>query len=425
MSEYQLPGPAGHHLSSLTAGRRHRILPHLSPLLLTPLFIGSLLVTACGPERGPADMSRETLASGIVRTTWHRLPQTQLTLDTLAVWDIWSETGEYVFGDIEAMTGGDRGFYLLDAGNRQVVLVDRQGEVQLAFGREGSGPGEFQYPLSISLRTDEIWVGDLAAGRYSVFDIEGNFLRSVIWPSRGGRTASRSIVITPDDRELRRSPSMIEGWMALIRSTLDGSEVDTIATMRTAPASGATINLPTLGATTMYDPPAYSPELRWAHTPDGRILTVTSGNYLIEERDPDGTLRGELMSPTPDLTVTPADREAYLVRLARMFDVPVDDFRKDNPRFVTQYAFAEQRAAIENITVDPQGRIWVLANIPENTGQRLDLFDADFTFLGSLSDLPLPSAFLPGGEALFRIAAPETGEDLFFVARVEDTGRDS
>ncbi len=380
-----------------------------------------LLITSCGSGHGPADMSRETLDSGIVRTTWHRLPQTQLTLDTLAVWDVWEESAEYIFGDITAACGGTGDFYLLDASNRQVVVVDPRGRVKRTFGREGSGPGEFQYPMTISLRTDEIWVGDLAAGRYSVFDIEGNFLRSVIWPSRGGRTASRSIVITPDDRELRRSPSMIEGWMALIRSTLDGSEVDTIATMRTAPASGATINLPTLGATTMYDPPAYSPELRWAHTPGERILTVTSGNYLIEERDPDGTVRGELAAPTPDLTVTTADREAYLVRLARMFDIPVDDFRKDNPRFVTQYAFAERRAAIEDITVDPQGRIWVLANIPENTGQRLDLFDADFTFLGSLPDLPLPEAFLPGGEALFRIAAPETGEDLFIVARIADS----
>jgi len=367
-------------------------------------------------------MSRETLDSGIVRTTWHRLPLTRLDLDTLSVWDIWNEKAEYVFGDITAVCGGSEGFYLLDASNRQVVLADRQGDVQLTFGREGSGPGEFQYPLSISLQAGEIWVGDLVAGRYSVFDLDGGFLRTVIWSSLGGRAASRTIVITPDDRELRRSPS-IRGLMSLIRSTLDGSAVDTIATMRTAQASGATINLPGLGATTMYDPPAYSPELRWAHTPDGRILTVTSGDYIIEERDPDGTVRGELMAPTPDLTVTTADREAYLVRLARMFDVPVDDFRRDNPRFVTQYAFAERRAAIEGITVDPQGRIWVLANIPENTGQRLDLYAADFTFLGSLPGLPLPAAFLPGGETLFRIVDLEGGEDLFFVGRVTDSGR--
>ena len=412
MGTCQPHSPAGHGGNSLSGKCWHRVRP----------FLFLLLITACGPGLGAVDMSRETLDSGIVRTTWHRLPQTQLILDTLAVWDIWDERAEYVFGDITAMTGSARGFYLLDAGNRQVVLVDRSGEVQLTFGREGSGPGEFQYPLSISLRAEDIWVGDLVAGRYSVFDFEGDFLRTVIWPSRGGRAVSQSIVITADDRELRRAPS-IGGWMALIRSTLDGSAVDTITTMRTAPASGVKINLPGLGATTMYDPPAYSPELRWAHTPDGRILTVTSGNYLIEERDPDGTVRGELMTPTPDLTVTTADREAYLVRLARMFDVPVDDFRKDNPRFVTQYAFAERRAAIEGITVDPQGRLWVLANTPENTGQRLDLFDADFTFLGSLPGLPLPAAFLPGGETLFRIVDLEGGGDTFFVGRITDSGR--
>jgi len=199
MGTCQPHSPAGHGGNSLSGKCWHRVRP----------FLFLLLITACGPGLGAVDMSRETLDSGIVRTTWHRLPQTQLILDTLAVWDIWDERAEYVFGDITAMTGSARGFYLLDAGNRQVVLVDRSGEVQLTFGREGSGPGEFQYPLSISLRAEDIWVGDLVAGRYSVFDFEGDFLRTVIWPSRGGRAVSQSIVITADDRELRQSE---DGW---------------------------------------------------------------------------------------------------------------------------------------------------------------------------------------------------------------------
>jgi hypothetical protein len=385
--------------------------------LLFLLLLPSMLVPACGTGRDSDDVTRETLSSGLIRTTWHRLPQIRLELDTLAVWDIWDESAGYVFGDIKAASGSPEGFYLVDAGTRQIVLVDRQGDVRQTFGNQGTGPGEFQYPLQIFTRDDEIWVGDLVSRRYSVFDREGVFMRGHPW-SGSGRLNNEGFAITPAGGELYMTQS-VNGFRALLHSLPEGAAADTIAVMHTHPASGVTINIPGLGPVTMYDPPAYSPELHWTWEPDGRILTVTSTEYRIDHRDLSGRVLQELVTPTPDLTVTAADREAFMIRLARSFDSSIAEFRRSNPRFESQYPFAEKRTAIERITIDPLGRIWVLANTPGDTGQRIDLFDRDFAYLGSLRDLPLPEAFMPGGEALFRIADDDTGADLFFVARIE------
>lgn len=383
---------------------------HILPLLIT------LLIPACGIDRGAGDMTRETLSSGVVRTTWHRLPFNNLKLDTLAVWDIWSENEEYVFGDITAAGGSADGFHLVDAGSRKVVRVDLYGHVQHIFGHQGMGPGEFQYPLQIFIREDEIWVSDLVLIRYSVFNQAGSFLRAHTW-AVPARNPTERFAITPADGELYTTRIASE-YRALVHSPFDGGASDTITVIHTPPLSGTQLDLPGVGPTTMYDPPGYSMELQWAYAPDGRVLTATTTEYRIDVRDLTGRLVQQLVAPTPDLTVTAADRSAYIADLAHLYDRSVEEFRRLNPRLESQYPFAERRSAIAGLRLDPLGRIWVLANIVGTGRQRLDIFNSDFDYLGSLMDLPLPEAFLPGGEILFRIADYETGADLFFVADI-------
>ncbi len=377
----------------------------------------SILITACGTGRDGGEVTRETLASGIARTTWHRIPEIGLGLDTLAVWHLWRSDSGYDFNDVHWAVGSPDGFYLLDAGNRQVVRVDRQGRPVHIFGRRGSGPGEFEYPLQMFIRGDEIWVGDIGLRRYAVFGRDGSFQRVVHWPGPG-RYDYEGFVITPDGRELLLTRSG-DGFRGLSISLLDGSPADTLAVMRTQPTANASVIFPGLGPTTMFDPPAYTPELHWAWGGGDRVYTVTTADYRIEERDLTGRIQRELVAPTPDLAVTGADRAAFIIRLADLYGVDREDFQRSNPGLENRLPFAERRPAIERIVVDPLGRIWVLANTTENSGQRLDVFDRDLTFLGSRPNLPPPVAFTPDGDALFRITGGDAnGTDLFFVARV-------
>jgi hypothetical protein len=398
-----------------TTTAAHRRLPRVShPLQLC--FALAWAITACGGSTASHDVTRERLPSGIERTTWHRLVGTPLALDTVAVWHLWRDGTGYAFGDVRAATSAPDGFFLLDGANQQVVEVTRQGIPVRGFGRRGAGPGEFQAARHLFARGDEIWVADMGLGRYTVFDADGTFLRTVPWGGPGPINAD-GFAITAAAQVFSRWS--IRGLWVLSRLSLDRSSVDTLAVMTTLPRADAVVDLPGIGPTTMYDPPAYSPGLHWAWAGDDRIFTVTSAEYTVEERDLTGRIRRELVGPTPDLTVTGTDRQAFVAQFARLYGVDEGQLRERNPRLVDQYPFAERRAAIESIRVDPLGRLWVLANTVGEDRTRLDVFDPDLAFVGSVTGLPQPEAFTGDGDALFRIAGGgEDGLDLFLVARV-------
>jgi hypothetical protein len=69
------------------------------------------------------------------------------------------------------MTAGSSGLYVYDYGSHSLKAFDLNGRFRWAYGRSGSGPGEFRNP--IDLRTTEegtIWVLDGGLGRIAVVD---------------------------------------------------------------------------------------------------------------------------------------------------------------------------------------------------------------------------------------------------------------
>ena len=403
------------HRTTTNPAAHRRLLRVSHPLQLCLALAWT--IAACGGSTASHDVTRERLPSGIERTTWHRLAGTPLALDTVAVWHLWRDGAGYAFGDVRAATGAPDGFFLLDGTNRQVVEVTRQGMPVHVFGRQGAGPGEFQAPLHVFARGNEVWVGDIGLGRYTVFGRDGSFLRTVPWVGKGPMN-SDGFAITAGDAELFSTWSVKGPWV-LRHASLDGASVDTLAVMSALPRAEAVVDLPGIGPTTMYDPPAYSPGLHWAWVGEDRTYTVTSAEYRVDERDLTGEIRREVVGPTPDLTITGADRHAFVARFAQLYNVDEAQLRERNPGLEDRYPFAERRAAIESIRVDPLGRLWVLANTVTGDRTRLDLFDADFSFLGSAEGLPRPEAFTSDGDALFRIAGGgEDGLDRFVVLRV-------
>ena len=389
---------------------------HQVPTTIVRFSAFAVAVSACSGSPAGDNVTREQLPSGAERITWHQLPPTPLAIDTVAVWHLWQEHRQHEFGDVRSVTGTPDGFYLLDGVNQQIVRVNRQGIPVRVFGRRGAGPGEFQAALHLFARGDEVWVADMGLGRYTVFDADGTFLQTVPWGGPGPINADGFAITTAAQLFSRWS---IRGLWVLSRLSLDRSSVDTLAVMTTLPRAEAVVDLPGIGPTTMYDPPAFTPGLHWAWAGDDRIFTVTSAEYRVEERDLSGRVRRALVGPTPDLTVTGTDRHAFVAQFARLYGVDEESLRQRNPALEDQYPFAERRAAVEAIRVDPLGRLWVLANTVGENRTRLDLFDSDLAFVGSVTGLPQPEAFTGDGDALFRIAGGgEDGLDLFLVLRV-------
>jgi DNA-binding beta-propeller fold protein YncE len=95
--------------------------------------------------------------------------------------------------DIAFAPNGD--FFVSDGyGNSRVVKFNKSGKFLLAWGKKGTGEGEFNTPHAIRLDSKgNVFVGDRENDRVQVFDQNGKFIRNF------GGFAPFGLFITPDD----------------------------------------------------------------------------------------------------------------------------------------------------------------------------------------------------------------------------------
>src|SRR5690606_36236913 len=83
--------------------------------------------------------------------------------------------------------GGAGELYVLDSGNKQVMVFDSTGRRLTAFGREGGGPGEFIRPIRIVVDS-VVRVFDAGHYRVSVFARDGSHLETIRLPGIPGHS---------------------------------------------------------------------------------------------------------------------------------------------------------------------------------------------------------------------------------------------
>ncbi len=73
---------------------------------------------------------------------------------------------------------GPNGYiYLVDGVNNRIIVVDNKGRWKFAFGKMGSGKGQFRYPLGIDIsKSGKVFIADSGNHRIQVFDLKGKFL---------------------------------------------------------------------------------------------------------------------------------------------------------------------------------------------------------------------------------------------------------
>jgi streptogramin lyase len=127
--------------------------------------------------------------------------------------------------DIAFAANGD--FYVSDGyGNSRVVKFSPDGKYQLAWGKRGTRPGDFNTPHSVAVDSKtNVYVSDRENNRIQIFDRNGKFLRQ--WTHLG---ATQNIFITPKD----------EMWIITHRDNIENITYDTLAgrIMRIDLASG-------------------------------------------------------------------------------------------------------------------------------------------------------------------------------------------
>lgn len=116
--------------------------------------------------------------------------------------------------DIAFASNGD--FYISDGyGNSRVVQFSPDGRFIRAWGRKGTGPGEFNTPHSIVIGSDgTVYVSDRENNRIQLFTREGEFLR--MWTHLG---ATQGLFMTPGG----------DLWVITHRNNIENLTYDTLA----------------------------------------------------------------------------------------------------------------------------------------------------------------------------------------------------
>jgi sugar lactone lactonase YvrE len=86
------------------------------------------------------------------------------------------EDENYMFNKpISAAEDGDGNIFILDADDYCVKKFNADGKYVSRFGRQGQGPGEFQYPMMIDCRNQRLLVTSMASV-YHLFDLNGRYI---------------------------------------------------------------------------------------------------------------------------------------------------------------------------------------------------------------------------------------------------------
>jgi len=326
-------------------------------MLILTSILTLLSASGCSGSAGSEMMTVETLADGVERVTHSILPDQPLPIDTLAVWDLWSDDTNYIFNSIAGVAGAEESFFICDRGNREVVQVDLQGNYLSQFGRSGEGPGEFQFPHVIVRTGNELWIADIMNRRFSVYSTSGEYLRDTRWGSYAWHEfnpldSSGLLINTQTNVDFENADAIVPTHFLLKVDLVSGSE-DTLATMNGLREQQIEVRSVSGQAMIFVGPPQFAPRLHWSFSTDsGRIHLVNGGEYRFEERDLNGRILREILAPSPDLTVNQADRDWFFN----------DEFRfgfGSGERFTAsrasleKYPFAERRQAIEGLTTDP------------------------------------------------------------------------
>jgi hypothetical protein len=329
-------------------------------------------------------------------------------------WEVLSGVRQVAFDRAENL-------YVLDRGNARVLVFDRNGRFVRQVGKRGGGPGEFTSPGRLAITADgSLVVADQARQAFSVFGPDGLFKHSIPFDASYGISGiglaahPRGGVVTgteplPIPGRPARGNAVL--WYTMAENARPNRLFEVPVTAEpsrpvTGGGSGAMIS--------STRKPAFSPVLRWDVLPGGGIAAVSTAEYAVQVRNPDGTLSRVLQRAIKPRAVTQRDRDAELESRSESAASGAMVMVGGNTRAVSpavrqavaQHAetaeFATIMPVVQDLAVDRSGRIWVQRSgaVAGQPGP-VDILSADGRYLGTLAAQAVPDAFSPGGRAAY------------------------
>ena len=326
-----------------------------------------------------------------------------------------ADSGAASFTEASAWSvGTDRAgrIYVLDRLNVRVAVFDSSGNVLRTMGRQGGGPGEFQFPGSLIVAPD---------GAASVFD----FSKQALVTFAPGGSVVPQFSFQPYGFPAGQVKISGDTLVMVIPTGGGENEKFRVQNLRiVSPRESVTIardSVPTPGMTMfkcvgMNIPPPFASDLAWGS--NGQLVAVTSRVPYVINYFRGGHLVSSIRRGLAPVTATTEHvRKLYPEGMTVQFGgggkctIEAEDI-------IEKLGAGGDVPFIRALTFGPDGSTWVERYTFKDEPKKLDVFAADGRYLGTLTGHGLPMGFIGDDVVLFPVDDDDTGATLVGLYRI-------
>ncbi len=294
---------------------------------------------------------------------------------------------ELTFSNVRAVGWlPDGRIFVGDDRAHSIRIFSPEGDYLASAGREGRGPGELMWFMTVSVyRGDSLFVYDYSQRALSVFAPDLAFARRFNNPTGAGNyrivsalTDGRFLLSSPGHNGLTGGPGLVPDTSLIIVSAPDGAATDTVG------AFEATVQ--NVGADRRNQWLFLQPSGTLAAAGD-RIVWLEGKTFQYMEADADGTLRRIVRKrhdPIPVTEETISDFQAHYIEwlTTELIEGTMDDVYESLE--IGEY-YPQLPATSADLEVDALGNVWVgHYHYPGALTEDWEVFDAAGVWLGSV-----------------------------------------
>lgn len=300
----------------------------------------------------------------------HELPRDLMPIELFRVG---SESGpdEVLFtGPNMAVSNAPDGrLVVLDHEARVLRIFDETGAFVREVGRPGRGPGEFSYPSALAWSpAGELWIPEPFEFRYSVFDADGEFVRTQ--PRPGPPSVSRRVYLAYFDASGLLIDHFSEGAGPAFRRVDPSGEV--VAELPPIASPRLPSQRPMFDRELAAAYQRHTRRLIWTVARDGSTWSSWSDELRLVQRSLEGDTLRIVQTQHRSARLT-ADERDWIQRLERQFD---------NVEFVPR--------VVQSIHASPDGHVYVqVSHGGQRFGDEVDVFEPGGEYVGTFRT-PLP-----------------------------------
>lgn len=267
-----------------------------------------------------------------------------------------AETGPLSFLYTKSIEADAKGqVFVLDRKTQDIRVFGPDGKLVRVIGRVGSGPGELRDAEGLIIaRNGVLWVRDAANARFSLFSPEGAFQSSwtakFCW-SQGAWSPQPDKQGRIIDWDCAAGPGRERQNLVLAYRT-DKSRVDTLGAMPSCAQPGlneAGTWITRTERSTSYRTIPFAPRSQSVLGPDGETWCVpSSARYEILRLKAMARDTVRIVRSLPRVMVTQVERDSIIA-----------DTESKGPTGLDFSRIPKEKPAIDRLTVDDQGRLWV------------------------------------------------------------------